>query len=126
MRKNHSNQECLIRAAVTDCGSCKPVPSIVAVRWAIAALLLSSGSSAFAAAPLFDSVRLNIGINCRWERKCIGSQTRAMDSALSYVKSRRPAQFLIHLCNRNAKRGPYRVDWIGFNNCIRNPRFKRR
>jgi hypothetical protein len=67
-------------------------------------------------------MRLNIGLNCRWERKCIAAQTHAMHRALAYVRVQRPRQTLIHLCNRNAKRSRYRVDWIGFDNCIRNPR----
>ena len=70
--------------------------------------------------PIQDSVRLNIGMNCRWERRCIAAQQSAMHSALSYVRTRRPAAARIHLCNRNASRGRYRVDWVGFNNCIRN------
>jgi len=97
--------------------------STALVKWAIAALLLSSGSGAAASqarAPLFDSVRLNIGLNCRWERRCIAAQTSAMDSALNYVRASHPPQKRIHICNRNASRGRYRVDWIGFDNCIRN------
>jgi hypothetical protein len=70
--------------------------------------------------PLYDSVTLNIGINCRWERKCIAVQQRAMRRALDYVRIRRPAAARIHLCNHNASRGRYRVDWVGFDNCIRN------
>ena len=94
-----------------------------AVRWTIAALLLAGGTDAFASgAPLYDSVRLNIGLNCRWEQRCIAAQTKAMSRALYYVRAHRPTQSLIHLCNRNAKRSRYRVDWIGFDNCIRNPR----
>jgi hypothetical protein len=98
------------------------MPSTRSVKWAIAALLLSSGSGAAAAqarAPLFDSTRLNIGLNCRWERRCIDSQTRAMNRALAYVRLKHPPQARIHLCNRNAARGRFRVDWIGFDNCIR-------
>ena len=70
--------------------------------------------------PLYDSVSLNIGINCRWDQRCIAGQQRAMHRALDYVRTRRPAASRIHLCNRNASRGRYRVDWIGFDNCIRN------
>lgn len=96
---------------------------ITAVRWAIAALLLASGTGAYASgAPIYDSVQLNIGLNCRWERNCIAAQTHAMRRALSFVRFQRPPQSLIHLCNRNAKRSRHRVDWIGFDNCIRNPR----
>lgn len=88
----------------------------------IAALLLAGGTGAFASgAPIYDSVRLNIGLNCRWERQCIAAQTHAMHRALSYVTARRPSHSLIHLCNRNAKRSRFRVDWVGFDNCIRNP-----
>jgi hypothetical protein len=43
-----------------------------------------------------------------------------MKRALKYVRSERPPVWRIQLCNRNAKRGRNRVDWIGFNNCIRN------
>jgi hypothetical protein len=97
------------------------------VKWAIATLLLFGATSAWAsAAPLYDSVGLNIGLNCRWERKCIAVQTRAMERALAYVRTHRPPQSLIHLCNRNAARGRLRTDWVGFDNCIRNPRLKRR
>ncbi len=99
------------------------VSSFVAVRWTIAALLLAGETGAFASgAPIYDSIRLNIGLNCRWERQCIAAQTRAMHRALYYVKAHRPPQSLIHMCNRNAKRIRSRVDWIGFDNCIRNPR----
>lgn len=96
---------------------------IASVRWAIAALLLAGGTGAYASgAPIYDSVQLNIGLNCRWERNCMAAQTQAMRRALSYVKARRPSHSLIHLCNRNARRTRYRVDWIGFDNCIRNSR----
>ena len=97
--------------------------SLATVRWAIAALLLAQGTGAYASgAPIYDSMRLNIGLNCRWERQCIAAQTHAMHRALSFVKTNRPRQELIHLCNRNAKRSRFRVDWIGFDNCIRNSR----
>ena len=123
LRKYHSNPEISGGRAVTDCRSTMPMSSSSLVRWAIAALLLAEGTGAFASgAPIYDSMRLNIGLNCRWERQCIASQTRAMHRALAYVRVQRPRQALIHLCNRNAKRSRYRVDWIGFDNCIRNPR----
>ena len=127
LRKYHSNPENSGERAVTDCRSTTPMSSSLLVRWAIAALLLGTGTGAFASgAPLYDSIRLNIGLNCRWERTCIAAQTRAMNRALSYVKARHPSQPLLHLCNRNAKRSRYRVDWIGFENCIRNPRLASR
>jgi hypothetical protein len=77
-------------------------------------------------APLYDSVRLNIGLICRWERSCIAAQTSSMNRALSYVRAQRPAQARIHLCNRNASRGRFRTDWTGFDNCIRNAGLRRR
>ena len=127
LRKYHSNLKNSGEAAVTDCRSTMPMSSFVLVRWAIAVLLFAGETGAFASgAPIYDSIRLNIGLNCRWERTCIASQTHAMSRALSYVKARRPSQSLIHLCNRNAKRSRFRVDWIGFDNCIRNPRLASR
>jgi hypothetical protein len=99
------------------------MPSVAPVKGVLALLLLAAASDAMAAqfrAPLYDSTSLNIGLNCRWERKCIARQQRAMNRALAYVRKQRPPQMRIHLCNRNASRGRYRVDWIGFDNCIRN------
>lgn len=101
--------------------------SIAAVRWGITAFLFAWATGASASgAPIYDSVQLNIGLNCHWERQCISAQNRAMNRALSYVKTRGPSDSLIHLCNRNAKRTRHRVDWIGFDNCIRNPRLSYR
>ena len=106
------------------------------MRWALIALLFALASPATAAqalVPLYDSVGLNIGLNCRWQQSCIAGQQRAMKRALTYVKVRQPPNWRVHLCNRNASRGRNRVDWVGFDNCIRNtslrapPRpFKRR
>jgi hypothetical protein len=93
------------------------------VRWAIGALLLGWGSAAIAAqagAPLYNSVGLNIGLNCQWQQKCIARQHGAMKRALYYVKKQQPPAWRIQLCNRNAARTRYRVDWVGFDNCIRN------
>lgn len=93
------------------------------MRWALAVMLVGLGSSASAAqarVPLYDSVSLNIGLNCQWQRTCIAAQQRAMTRALSYVRTQRPPRSKIHLCNRNASRGHNRVDWVGFDNCIRN------
>jgi hypothetical protein len=98
--------------------------SLAPVKCALALTLLVLSSPGAAAiqthAPLHDSIRLNIGLNCRWEQKCIAAQQRAMKSALAYVRKYNPPQSRIHLCNRNASRSRSRVDWIGFNNCIRN------
>jgi len=71
-------------------------------------------------APLQDAVTLNIGLNCQWQQKCMSHQQRAMKRALKYVQKYRPAAWRVQLCNHNAARKRYRVDWIGFDNCIRN------
>lgn len=112
----------------SGCYAAAQVPSSEAVKWAVAALTVLGIASAGAAAqaPLYDSVRLNIGLNCRWERRCIAAQTRAMQRALAYVRTRQPSHAAIHLCNRNATRGRFRVDWVGFDNCIRNVSLRRR
>jgi hypothetical protein len=86
-------------------------------------MLVSIGSGALAAqapVPLYDSIGLNIGFNCRWQRSCIAEQQRAMKHSLAYVKRQQPPVWRVHLCNRNASRGRNRVDWVGFDNCIRN------
>lgn len=70
--------------------------------------------------PLSDPAFLNIGLSCRWETRCINSQKKAMKQALGYVRKGRPATWRIQMCNRNAGRGYQRVDWIGFDHCIRN------
>ena len=74
--------------------------------------------------PINDSVGLNIGLNCQWQRKCMSEQDKAMKRALDYVRKEQPPSWRVHLCNRNASIGRYRVDWIGFNNCIRNTSIK--
>jgi hypothetical protein len=43
-----------------------------------------------------------------------------MKHALAYVMKERPPHWRVELCNRNASRGGYRVDWIGYDHCIRN------
>jgi hypothetical protein len=97
------------------------------MRGFAAAVLICVGSTASAAqfrAPLYDAATLNIGINCQWQQRCMLSQQRAKRRALSYVKSQQPPVWRIHLCNRNASRGRNRVDWVGFDNCIRNASLK--
>jgi hypothetical protein len=96
------------------------------MKWTIAAWLLAGATSVFASPPLYDSTGLNIGLNCRWEQRCIAAQTRAMHRALDYVHRHHPAPARIHLCNRNASLGRSRIDWIGFDNCIRNVSLKHR
>jgi hypothetical protein len=72
------------------------------------------------AAPLNDPVSLNIGLNCQWQQRCISDQKKAMKRALKYVKKYQPPQWRVHLCNRNASGKRFRMDWVGFHNCIRN------
>jgi hypothetical protein len=88
-------------------------------RLGLAALLFALAAPV-AAAPLHDPVALNIGLNCQWQPRCIAQQYHAMKRALSYVSKKRPAAWRVHQCNRNAARKRNRVDWIGFDNCIRN------
>lgn len=95
------------------------------MKWTLAFLLLLLGLAPAAMAaqvriPLYDSIGLNIGINCQWQPKCMREQQRAMKRALEFVNKRRPPAWQVHLCNRNASRGRNRVDWVGFDNCIRN------
>ena len=83
-------------------------------------LTAAAGAAARGPVPLRDPVSLNIGINCQWQQRCMGQQQKAMQRALAFVRVQRPAAWRIHQCNRNASRGRNRVDWIGFDNCIRN------
>ena len=69
---------------------------------------------------LHDPVTLNIGVNCQWQPRCMAAQRSAMNRALRYVAMTRLPQWRIQLCNRNASRGGNRVDWLGFEHCIRN------
>jgi len=94
------------------------------MRWKLAAATLLTVSAASGAdagpAPLYDPVILNIGFVCRWNAHCMDQQKGAMNRALKFVRKKDPPNWRIQLCNRNAgKRGP-RIDWIGFDNCIRN------
>lgn len=82
--------------------------------------LIGGGPEASAMAPLYDPVVLNIGINCQWQQSCEQRQRSAMMHAAQFIAATHPPLWRIHLCNRNARRGPARVDWVGFNGCIRN------
>ena len=44
-----------------------------------------------------------------------------MKRSLKYVKKTQPPLWRVQMCNRNAGRQRLRVDWVGFDNCIRNP-----
>ena len=99
---------------------------IIAAAAAVAAggmAAISSGAPARGI--VHDPVALNIGVNCQWQSHCIALQRRAMRRALNYVADMRPPQWRVQLCNRNANRGGYRVDWVGFDHCIRNSALKR-
>ena len=92
------------------------------MRWIAiaAAAVLAMSNAGHAAAPLYDAVVLNIGVTCQWQQRCIARQRHAMDAARKYLAKYNPPVWRIHLCNRNAAKSPQRVDWVGFNNCIRN------
>jgi hypothetical protein len=92
------------------------------MRWIAiaAAAVLATSNEGHAAAPLYDTVVLNLGVNCQWQQRCIARQRRAMNDARKYIAKYDPPLWRIHLCNRNAAKSPQRVDWVGFNNCIRN------
>jgi hypothetical protein len=85
---------------------------------ALAAMALwASGARS---AVLHDAVALNIGVNCQWQPRCMSQQRSSMKRALRFVAKSRPPQWRVQLCNRNASRGGNRVDWTGFDHCIRN------
>jgi hypothetical protein len=87
----------------------------------VAVLILTpAAAAARGPVPLRDPVVLNIGLNCQWQQRCMDVQRTAMSRALGFVRKRRPAAWRIQQCNRNAARSRSRVDWVGFDNCIRN------
>ncbi len=93
------------------------------MKWILAMVTLALFQAAAAAERrpiLRDPVALNIGVNCQWQSRCMAQQRRAMNIVLSYVARNKPPQWRIQLCNRNAGRGGVRIDWIGFDHCIRN------
>ncbi|MGZ2412904.1 hypothetical protein ACUXST_002346 [Sphingomonas sp. F9_3S_D5_B_2] len=93
------------------------------VKWtavASAALLLCAPAPASAQPPLTEPGFLTIGLTCRWDSQCIHVQRKAMKKALGFVRKEHPPAWKVQLCNRNAGRGYQRVDWLGFDHCIRN------
>jgi len=70
--------------------------------------------------PLYDAVFLNTGFVCRWDVRCMDRQQDAMKHALKYVRKKNPPTWRVELCNRNAGKHRDRVDWVGFDHCIRN------
>ncbi len=92
-------------------------------RIALAALgLVAAASAARATAPIYDPVALNIGISCQWQASCEARHHKAMRDAARFIAAKNPPMWKIHMCNRNARRGTARVDWVGFNKCVRNAR----
>ena len=98
------------------------------MKWilgAAAALVLLPMEAGAGARPLlYDAVALNIGVNCQWQSYCMAKQRTAMKRSLAYVTKEHPPHWRVELCNRNASRGGYRVDWIGYDHCIRNSALK--
>ena len=97
--------------------------AVVAIRIlasVVAFALVMGARPARTAAPLYDPVVLNIGINCQWQQHCQQQQRKAMADAARFIAAKHPPLWKIHLCNRNARRSPARIDWVGFNRCIRN------
>jgi hypothetical protein len=91
------------------------------MRSILAAAALATLPAGTVARPiLHDPVALNIGINCQWQSRCMAAQRRAMKRSLAYVANYRPARWRVQMCNRNAGRSNSRMDWVGFENCIRN------
>jgi hypothetical protein len=97
-------------------------PTFVAAVAIAAAFALQPGRAAAksGAAPLYDPVGLNIGLLCQWQFQCMQQQNRAMDRALRFVRKKRPPTWRIETCNKNASRKRQRVDWVGYDHCIRN------
>lgn len=82
---------------------------------------LPTAAEARSRPPLHNPALLNIGFVCHWQRSCIRQQQREMRRALAYVKKYNLPAWKVQLCNRNSSRNGTRKDWVGFNNCIRNP-----
>lgn len=97
-------------------------------RWVLLTAAFGSlfvGPDARALARKAHPVVQNIGSLCRWQKQCMAIQHRSMQSALSFVSSTRLPMWRVHLCNRNAARASNKIDWVGFDACIRNKKLKR-
>lgn len=87
--------------------------------------LIAWAGDGHAVAPLYDPVILNVGINCQWQRSCERRQLKAMSSAHAFIARSHPPLWRIQLCNKNARRSIARIDWVGFDDCLRNARLAR-
>jgi hypothetical protein len=94
-----------------------------ALAFAVAAYPREAASKA-RPAPLYDPVGLNIGLICQWQWQCMQQQNKAMTRALKYVRAKNPPAWRIQACNRNASRKRQRVDWVGYDHCIRNQKLR--
>ena len=90
------------------------------LRLGVAAGLVAVAGTAAQAKPITDPVSLNIGLSCQWQQRCMSQQKKAMKRALKFVRKEQLPSWRIEMCNRNASKSRSRVDWIGFNNCVRN------
>jgi len=82
-------------------------------------LYFAAATAAPARAPA-DPVSKNIRTTCKSQKRCMTEQRAAMRRALNYLGTARPPGWRLQICNKNASRGQLRVDWVGFDNCIRN------
>ena len=92
------------------------------------ALILAMMATVDAAAqrrppPVHPVVR-NINSLCKSQDSCVQRQWRGMQAAFAYMRAKRLPVWKIEQCNRNAAKQRSRIDWVGFNNCIRNPKVK--
>ena len=121
----------LLGLNIDHCGQSPALSVSTSMRWAWIAAIIVAGAAQPAAAtaasgqstarpPLHNPVLLNVGMVCRWNARCMDRQEGAMKRALKYVRKKDPPTWRIQLCNRNARRGSQRVDWVGFDRCIRN------
>ena len=90
------------------------------VRLALVGGLIAIAGRVAQSKPLTDPVSLNIGLSCQWQQRCMSQQKKAMNRALKFVRKEQLPAWRIEMCNRNASKSRSRVDWIGFNNCVRN------
>ena len=86
--------------------------------WAAAGAVAAPGVAAI------HPVVRNINLLCKSQSSCTQRQWRAMQSAFAFMREKRIPVWKIEQCNRNAAKQRSRIDWIGFNNCIRNSKVK--